>query len=201
VGVLGIASYLVFVAKLLPSSPAGYFWPEWEFLAAASAAAYNFLVYPLFYFTARRSVDSLLRGDRKMWVNLFRFVIPTAFLSLVCFLVWLDVQIDGPAPSEHIRLKLWLTFFVFASFMWGDILIFTGLEETSRGYERARETAWHIKFFDTPFVISYLVLIRIYSTHTTTDVERELYLQAFLGGASALEMLVQSTMHALDLPD
>jgi len=55
----------------------------------------------------------------------------------------------------------------------------------------------HIYFVHAPFILSYLVLLIVYAGRRNSGSEAELTLQAFLGGASALEVLLQSTIHAL----
>ena len=50
---------------------------------------------------------------------------------------------------------------------------------------------------DLPLVVGYAGLIIAYQLHRTTP-EGELFLQAFVGGASAFEMLVLSAVHGLE---
>jgi hypothetical protein len=73
----------------------------------------------------------------------------------------------------------------------------SGVEESGGSQPAGQSVADHIRFVDIPFAISYLALAQLYAwTTTPTDSLHELQLQAFLGGASAFEMLMQSTIHA-----
>ena len=172
-----------------------------------SAALYNALIFASVFFLRRRdgrTLDYALgSGLKKLLVFFFRFLFPILLFAWVGLIVWLDRSAAEPVKHHLVELKLLVTLSAFVSFLIGDIIILTRLrtpegtlsEYTLRGWRHEFKT--HIFFVHLPFILSYLVLFAVYASRAGSPPDVELSLQSFLGGASALEVLLQSTIHAL----
>jgi hypothetical protein len=203
-GTLATVCWMVFANGWPPGGGIAHLWHQWEFLAAASAGAYNLLVFPVvFYGFGDRGLDATLeRGFAKLLVFWFRFLLPALLLAGVCVLLWQAGHAGEVSPPDAVRLKLELTLGAFASLLLGDLVMLSGVlrgreEHYGQAEALAKQIKHHLQFFDIPFVLSFFVLLRIYTTAGAGVAgEHEAHLQAFVGGASALEMLLQSTMHS-----
>ena len=182
-----------------------HFWHQWEFFSASSAALYNLLIFAAVFFLRRRdgrTLDYALgSGIKKFLVFMFRFMVPILLLVWVGVLVWLDRN-ELSISHATTQLKLRITFGAFLSFLIGDSIILTRLrtqegtlpDSTLKGWRREFKT--HIYYVHLPFILSYLVLLTLYAQQAGASAAENLSMQTFLGGASALEVLLQSTIHA-----
>lgn len=189
-----------------------HFWQAWEFLAAVTATLYNLIFAVLVYTEHRQNREGTLRdalsdGSSSTIHIIFRICLPSALFLLTAFVVFLDRH-SGPGPVET-RMVFWKLGFTLAAFItiWvGDYKTGVYLHEIAETRHR-QLTAWigyfrtHVWLIDVPFVIGYAGLILIYalyridSTGTPRPDDFALLLQAFVGGASALEMMTQSAIH------
>jgi hypothetical protein len=198
------SAYFVFDSGLVAFH---HFWHRWEFFSAVSAALYNALIFASVFFLRRRGGvtldDALGSGLKKLFVFFLRFLVPILLLAWLGLLVWLDRAAIAPLAHRTSELKIWVALLAFVSFLLGDSLILRCLgvpDGTLHEYafmRWRREFKNHIFFVHMPFVLSYIVLLAVYGSERNATSASELTLQAFLGGASALEVLLQSTIHAL----
>jgi hypothetical protein len=180
-----------------------HFWQKWEFLAAVAAALYN-LVFSLAEYAyvtepGGKTLSRTLAEGHNVFIYLcLRVSVPSAMFGMSAFIIYGDHDIGhGPVDSLNVVLKLVMTFIAFAAVWVGD----TVTERRLRGKENATDGelwwAQHLKrhawVIDLPLVFGYLGLILIYRGHHGTN--EELHLQAFVGGASALEMLILTAVH------
>jgi hypothetical protein len=199
-----VACYAVFGAG---GDQFHHFWHRWEFFAAVSAASYNALIFASVFFLRQRdgrTLDYALgSGLKKLFVFFFRFLVPILSLSAVGVLVWLDRKVDHAADHDHVATKLTVTLIAFASFLLGDLIILSRLRAPEATLPEPALRAWrrefrtHVVYVHVPFVLSYVVLWLLYAKYEGSPPRVELAVQTFLGGASALEVLLQSTVHAL----
>jgi hypothetical protein len=189
-----------------------HFWQAWEFLAAATAAVYN-LCFAVVVYASRQEKgegtlnDALSDSFAVSTHLLLRVSLPSLFFfgTMVVILWGRHVGFD-PVPGRQVMLKLSLTFAAFVTIWIGDLVTHHQLRgivnekhqspQAWIGYFKTR--AWLI---DLPFVIGYAGLICIYTTYGSFPLvspkpdEHALLVQAFVGGASALEMMIQSAIH------
>jgi hypothetical protein len=189
-----------------------YFWQAWEFLAAATAMLYNLFfaiaVYALHQQKGEGTLRDALSDGHATFIHLIlRISLPTFFFIATLGVVFLDRHNGGaPMPAESVLWKLFLTLAAFISIMAGDWVTKHQLIDIADSHNRWLD-GW-IKYFttrifviDLPFVIGYVGLLVIYSLgrYDSVGVLRPnsyvLLLQAFVGGASALEMMIQSAIH------
>lgn len=181
-----------------------HFWQRWEFLAAATAAAYNlFFSFVSYAYTAEpggKTLSKTLQNPSYELLYLFlRVSIPSLMFIGSAGLILGDRNVGrGPIAVSDVILKLAMTFVAFTAVWLGDILterhLRTRLGSTEGELRWAQHLKRHAWLVDLPLVVGYFGLILIYVSHRS-NTEGELLLQAFVGGASALEMLVLSAVH------
>lgn len=195
-----------------------HFWHRWECVAAAASALFNFVVFGLMYYMPMHGgppLEELIpRGLPKLMFHFTRFG-PSALLLVVCVLVFMEREREEPLTAAQVTCRLGLTLGAFCVFALGDFVILEALKGpvalpsswlnqeawTRMTLEAAPRFSWAHEFgslfyyLDLPFAISYFVLM-IYWLLWLRPNEQPKEAQAFLGGASALEVLVQSLAHA-----
>lgn len=186
-----------------------HFWQEWEFLAAATAAVHNLFFAVVVYASRRESGEGSLHDALAGSVVthlLLRVSLPSLCFVGTMMVVLADRDVgEAPVPGDSVILKLLLTLGGFLAVWIGDLVTrhqLAGVLTAGRGPAYAwmsyfRTRAWLI---DLPFVIGYVGLIFIYAYYCyapphSPDPRHELLVQAFVGGASALEMMIQSAIH------
>lgn len=204
-----IVLILIFCAIVLPGRiewlKFDHFWQKWEFLAATTAAAYN-LFFTIVIYAYGTQADSttlhkVLQTPLSVAVYLIlRVSLPSLLLAGAAVVIWSD-RAHGhqqPVDPKGVVLKLVLTFLAFAAICVGDLLTSRHLQHKKHPHEADLEWARHLKrhawLIDLPLVLAYLGLVVIFIGHQNTR-EDMLLLQAFIGGASALEMLILSAVH------
>jgi len=186
-----------------------YFWQEWEFLAASSACLYNaFFAFFSFAMDAPEGSEPLSevlpKGGPKAHYLLFRTGLPTVFFG------WAGVVLHehpvGPIPSSSIRWKLAATLCAFAMIWLGDFLTARDLRREKNPLLERSRSLWiahfrrHTWLIDFPLVVGYAGLFAaflIYDAKPAAHLNEKLLLEAFIGGASALEMLILTAIHGL----
>jgi hypothetical protein len=189
-----------------------HFWEAWEFLAATTAAIYN-LCFAVVLFALRHEKDegtlhSALSDNKLIMVHLLlRVSLPTLFFIGTAMVILWDLHAGGtPVPPERVFLKLFLTVGGFVTILIGDFVTEHQLGGITKPNNRPpvgwmsyfRTRVWLI---DLPFVVGYCGLIVIYATYrydpidAISSAQHALLVQAFVGGASALEMMIQSAIH------
>ena len=183
----------------------GHFWQRWEFLAAATAAAYNLFFSIVAYAYATepggKTLSKTLQDPKYVVIYfILRVSAPSAFFLASAALILGDRDVGHrPVRPSDVILKLVMTFFAFTAVWLGNMLT----ERHLRTKLGAGELRWaqqlkrHAWLIDLPLVVGYLGLFLIYIGHRYVT-EDELLLQAFVGGASALEMLILSAVHGLE---
>jgi len=189
-----------------------HFWQSWEFLAAATAAVYN-LCFAVVVYASRQEKeegtlnDALSDNFAVSTHLLLRVSLPSLFFFGTMVVILWDRHVgSNPVPGRNVLLKLSLTFAAFVTIWVGDLVT----QHQLRGIVNANHRSPHawIGYFktrawliDLPFVIGYAGLICIYTTYgyhpliSARPDEHALLVQAFVGGASALEMMIQSAIH------
>ena len=206
VGALTIATFSGAIVRF------DHFWQAWEFLAAATAAVYN-LCFAVVVFASREERgegtlnDALADSYAVSTHLLLRVSLPSLFFfGTMVVILWGRHVGSGPVPTRHVLLKLSLTFAAFVTVWIGDLMTqhqLSGIVNSDHRSPQAwigyfKNRAWLI---DLPFVIGYAGLICIYAIYGYHPVvlqkadEHALLVQAFVGGASALEMMIQSAIH------
>jgi hypothetical protein len=189
-----------------------HFWQAWEFLAATTATLYNLFFAVIVYTSHKQDGEGTLKnalpdGSASTMHIILRVCFPSLFFALTAFVVFLDRH-SGPGPVEAnmVFWKLGLTLAAFITVCIGDYATSFYLREIADTRGRMLQ-AWIAYFrtrvwlIDAPFVIGYAGLIVIYALYridgagTPLSDDFALLLQAFVGGASALEMMTQSAIH------
>lgn len=195
------------------------FWHRWEFVAAASSALFSSVVFAVLYYLpppGERPLFSFIHtGGVHLLIHFFRFVLPVVMLVLVSVFVTLERTHAEPLPTAAVSRKLILTAVAFLSFAIGDYVVLDALIE---GFDAralvglrgdwplwsslsppsanwSREFAGLLYYVDLPFLGSFSVLV-VYWLKWLKPCIQQSEAQAFLGGAAALEVLVQSLAHA-----
>lgn len=182
----------------------GHFWQRWEFLAAATAAAYNlFFSYVGYAYAAEPGGKTLSKTLQAPFYEVLylclRVSVPSLMFLASAALILGDRHVGkAPVDPADVVLKLVMTFLAFTAIWLGDTLTERHLrmklgasDGELRWAQHLRRHAWLI---DLPLVVGYLGLTLLYIGHRY-GTEEELLLQAFIGGASALEMLILSAVH------
>jgi len=188
-----------------------HFWQEWEFLAAATAAVYNLFFAVVVYASRHEEGEGTLHDALADSVSitihlLLRVSLPSFLFVGTTIVILCDRQEGGGPVSTHsVMLKLLLTLAAFITVWTGDLVTAHRLRGVDP--EGPTPSAW-ISYFkrrawliDSPFVVAYTVLTFLYmlyrydSANLAKGNAFALLLQAFVGGASALEMMIQSAIH------
>lgn len=209
IGVVTMMSIAVFSGWIVRFH---YFWESWELLAAATAAIYN-LFFAAVVFASRRekeegTLHEVLSDNVAIAAYLLlRVSLPTLFFGSTVLVIFLDRHAGAtPVPAERVLLKLFLTLAAFIAVLFGDLVTQLRLSGITTPNQRT-PTHWmnyyknRVWLIDLPFVIGYRGLICIYAlyrydpTVAGTANAHALLVQAFVGGASALEMMIQGAIH------
>jgi len=207
--VVAVLSVLVFSGVIFTFD---HFWQAWEFLAAATAAVYNLFFAIVVYASREEKGEGTLHaalGSKAAVAThlILRVSLPSFFFVGTMVVVLWDRQIGtAPVPGHSVLLKLGLTLVAFLTVCAGDFVT----ERQLAGVTLPDYSSPHgwIKYFktrvwliDLPFVVGYIGLICIYAMYrydprnASRPEDSELLIQAFVGGASALEMMIQSAIH------
>jgi hypothetical protein len=188
-----------------------HFWHAWEFLAAATAALYN-LFFAIVVYASRREPhegtlhDALSDGGAVATHLLLRVSLPSLlFFGTMVVVLWDRQAGASPVPARSVLLKLFLTLGAFVCIWTGDFVTARYLSDPKSSDHRL-PFGWIVYFrtrlwlIDLPFVVGYAGLICVYSMYrygpvASTSMEHQLLVQAFIGGASALELMIQSAIH------
>jgi hypothetical protein len=209
IAVVGMLSVIIFSGIFVKFD---HFWQSWELLAATTAAFYN-LVFAVVIYANRTepgegTLDHAFEQDRGAVLAhlLLRVSLPSAFFVGAVGVILADRHVGShPVPAQNVLLKLSLTLAAFVILWIGDFMT----ERRLSGIVDAKNSSPHawIRYFktrtwliDLPFVIGYTGLIGIYYVYGYTGAvsnpdEHALLVQAFVGGASALEMMIQTAIH------
>jgi hypothetical protein len=188
-----------------------HFWQAWELLAASTAAIYNLcfaiVVYALRHEKGEGTLHDALANNIADTVHLLlRVSLPTLLFGGTTILILSGRGGVGPLPAEDVFRKLLLTLAAFMTVWIGDIVTAhqLGAVVDSNGhppYQWMTYFKTRVWLIDFPFVVGYVGLICIFTVywfdrpHAPDATPFALLLQAFIGGASALEMLIQSAIH------
>jgi len=209
IGVVIALSIIVFSGVLIRFH---HFWEAWELLAAATACLYN-LFFAVVVFASRRekgegTLHEALADNGAIALHLIlRVSLPAGLFFGTVMVILLDRHAGlGPVPAQSVFLKLSLTLGAFVAILAGDFVTerqLNGITNSDNRSPRHWMNYFHTRVWliDLPFVIGYVGLIGIYAMSrfdpdvAYTAEAHALAVQAFVGGASALEMMVQSAIH------
>jgi hypothetical protein len=188
-----------------------HFWQQWEFLAAAIAAIYN-LFFAIFLYAFQKPPGgktlhrSLNDGRSVVAYLLMRVSLPSMFFVIAMVVISRDRHHGGaPIPTNDVNVKLLMTLAAFVTVWLGDLLTSYYLRRSDGSTEA--ELRWvrhfrrHAWLVDLPLAVAYAGLTAVFFVYShwsfglRAELNAPLLLQAFVGGASALELLIQSAVH------
>jgi hypothetical protein len=203
---VGVNLVLLVIVLTTTVVPFGHFWQKWEFLAAFTAALYNgcFSIVGFYYVEqpgGKNLSSTLKRPFNGVFYVVMRMTAPSLLFLCAAFVIWSDRHVDNVAVEwPNVFCKLLLTFLAFTAVWLGDTVTARHLRNKRPHDDNdllwAKHLRRHAWIIDLPLVVGYAGLMAGYIFHRVAQ-EDELFLQAFVGGASALEMLVLSAVHSV----
>jgi hypothetical protein len=193
--ILGLTA--VFIWRLLPNvfGPLQNYWDYWVLFSFLSVGIFSPLAYLILFFveSPERRLDGVLSGPPpnswlKLCLILLLFLMPFT-TSLIFSSIFIYTQ--GGLDDVWVMTNSVIMAFCFAV---GDLMAWKVLQKKSDpvANELAREHWTAFTCMDGPFLLSFVMLMIVYWRAS----DKKGY-APFLGGATALQVLVQNTAYAM----